>query len=63
MKLKTQLPKLMDVILVNNSNCNHLDFLASLKVNEHINNPIKEILHKTDDTKWIYSGPNPNMTN
>lgn len=57
MKLKFQLPKLMDIILVNNSYCNHLDFLASLKVNEHVNDPIKNILQKTDSVDWVYSAP------
>lgn len=57
MKLKFQLPKLMDIILVNNSYCNHLDFLASLKVNEHVNDPIKNILQKTDSVDWLYSAP------
>lgn len=63
MRLKAQLPKLLDVILVNNSYCNHLDFLASLKVNEHINDPVKKILQTTDSVDWKYSGPNPEMDN
>jgi len=61
MRLKVQLPRLIDIVLINNSYCNHLDFIASLKVNEHVNNPIKKILRITDDKDWVYSGPNPNM--
>lgn len=57
--LKAELPKIVDVILVNNSHCNHLDFLFSLKVTEHVNDPIKEILRMTDDPGWVYSGPSP----
>lgn len=57
MKLKTQLPKLMDAIKVDNPYCNHVDFLFSLKVNEHINDPIKKIIQKTDNLEWEYSGP------
>lgn len=57
MDLKAELPKLLDVILVNNTYCNHLDFLFSLKVNEHVNDPIKEILRTTDDLGWVYSRP------
>lgn len=59
MRLKAQLPKLVDVILVKNPYCNHVDFLWSLKVNEHVNNPVKEILKKTDDINWEYLGPSP----
>lgn len=54
MRLRDQLPKMMDAVLVNNSYCNHLDFVASLKVNEHINDPVKEVLRKTDASDWVY---------
>lgn len=59
MRLKSQLPKLMDAVMIDNPYCNHVDFLWSLKVNEHVNDPIKETLRKTDDVNWKYSGPNP----
>lgn len=62
MRLKDQLPKLMDAILVSNPYCNHADPLWSLNVTEKINNPVKEILNKIDDLDWSYSGPNPSMT-
>lgn len=57
MKLKNQLPKLMDAFPVNNVYCNHVDFLWATNVTEEINDPIKKILHKTDDAHWKYSGP------
>lgn len=59
MRLKAELPKMMDAVLVNNSYCNHLDFVASLKVNEHINEPVKGVLRRTDALDWVYAGPNP----
>ncbi|XP_025198658.1 lipase 3-like [Melanaphis sacchari] len=59
MRLKSQLPRLIDAVMIDNPYCNHVDFLWSLKVNEHVNNPIKETLRKTDDVSWRYSGPNP----
>ncbi|CAH1737543.1 unnamed protein product [Aphis gossypii] len=59
MRLKSQLPRLMDAVMIDNPYCNHVDFLWSLKVNEHVNDPIKETLRKTDDVNWKYSGPNP----
>lgn len=63
MKLKDQLPKLMDAFPVNNSYCNHVDFLWGLNVKKDVNDPIKGILNTTDDTNWVYTGPNPTMTN
>lgn len=63
MRLKNQLPKLMDVILIDSPYFNHVDFLWSLNVNKLVNEPVKEILNKTDDINWVYSsGPNPSMT-
>lgn len=61
MKLKSQLPKLMDVVLIDNPYFNHFDFLWNLKVNKFVNDPVKKILNKTDDIDWVYSGPNSNM--
>lgn len=63
MRLKDQLPKVMDTVPVNNPYCNHVDFLWSINVNQHVNNPIKDILRNTDDPGWTYSGPDPTMTN
>lgn len=57
MRLKVQLPKLMDAIKVDNPYCNHVDFLWSIKVNEHVNDPVRKILHKTDNMEWKYLGP------
>lgn len=62
MRLKNQLPKLMDVILIDSPYFNHVDFLWSLNVNKLVNEPVKEILNKTDDINWVYSGLNPSMT-
>ncbi|VVC24412.1 Partial AB-hydrolase lipase domain,Alpha/Beta hydrolase fold [Cinara cedri] len=62
MRLKVQLPQLMDAIQVNSPYCNHVDLLWSLNVNEQVNNPVKEILQKTDRMDWSYSGPNPSAT-
>jgi hypothetical protein len=59
MRLKDQLPQLMDVFSVDNPYCNHVDFLFSVKVNEHVNDPVKGILRKTDAMGWRYSGPSP----
>lgn len=61
MRLKSQLPKLMDVILIDNPYFNHFDFLWNLKVNILINDPVQNILNKTDAIDWVYSGPNHNM--
>lgn len=61
MRLKSQLPKLMDVVLIDNPYFNHFDFLWNLKVNKFVNDPVKKILNKTDDIDWVYSGPNSNM--
>jgi len=58
MKLKSQLPRLMDAVMIDNPYFNHLDFMWSIEVNERVNDPIKEILRKTDDMDWKYSGPN-----
>lgn len=63
MRLKAQLPKLMDVFPVNNSYCNHVDFLWSLNVTKQVNDPIKEILNTTDAMDWKYSGLNPTAVN
>lgn len=63
MRLKAQLPRLVDVIRVNNPYCNHVDMLWSLKVNEHVNEPAMGILRKTDDPGWVYTGPNPGVGN
>lgn len=62
MRLKAQLPKMMDAVLVNNSYCNHLDFVASLKVNEHVNEPVKGVLRRTDALDWVYEGPSPSAS-
>lgn len=59
MRLRDQLPMLMDAFPVDNPYCNHVDFLWSLKVNEHVNDPVKGILRKTDAAGWRYSGPSP----
>lgn len=59
MRLKSQLPRLIDAVMIDNPYCNHVDFMWSLKVNEHVNDPVKETLRKTDDVDWKYSGPNP----
>jgi hypothetical protein len=62
MKLKAQLPMVMDAFPVKSPYFNHVDFLWSSKVNEQINDPIKEILQKTDDLQWTYTGPAANAT-
>ncbi|VVC24410.1 Partial AB-hydrolase lipase domain,Alpha/Beta hydrolase fold [Cinara cedri] len=61
-KLKSQLPKLMDFVLVDNPYCNHLDFMWSINVNSQINDPIKAILKETDVMAWKYTGPRPSTT-
>lgn len=61
MRLKNQLPKLMDVILIDNPYFNHVDFLWSLNVNKLVNDPVKKTLNKTDDINWVFSGLNPSM--
>jgi len=58
MKLKSQLPRLIDAVMIDNPYFNHLDFIWSTEVNERINDPIKEMLRKTDGVDWEYSGPN-----
>ncbi|XP_008186492.2 lipase 3-like [Acyrthosiphon pisum] len=58
MKLKSQLPRLIDAVMIDNPYFNHLDFMWSTEVNERVNDPIKETLRKTDDMDWEYSGPN-----
>lgn len=63
MKLKSKLPKVMDIQMCSDKYFNHVDFLWSKYVNEEINNPCKDILSKTDDVNWEYLGPNPNMIN
>jgi len=59
MKLKSLLPRLIDAVMIDNPYFNHLDFMWSTEVNERVNNPIKELLEKTDDMEWEYSRPNP----
>lgn len=63
MKLKAQLPKVMNTIPVNNPHFNHVDFLWSINVKQQVNNPVKEILRNTDDMEWKYLGPGPTMVN
>ncbi|XP_025198770.1 lipase 3-like isoform X2 [Melanaphis sacchari] len=57
LKLKAQLPMVLDAFPANSPYFNHVDFLWSSNVTEQINNPIKEILLKTDDLAWTYTGP------
>lgn len=57
MRLRDQLPQVMNAFPVDNPYCNHLDFILSVKVNEHVNDPVKEILRKTDAKGWRYSVP------
>lgn len=57
MRLKDELPKLMDAIQVGNEYCNHVDILWSTVVKESVNDPVRGILEKTDDRAWRYSGP------
>jgi len=58
MKLKSQLPRLIDAVMIDNPYFNHVDFLWSTEVNKRVNDPIKETLRKTDSVDWKYSGPN-----
>jgi len=44
--------------MIDNPYFNHLDFIWSTEVNERVNDPIKEMLQKTDNVDWEYSGPN-----
>jgi len=57
MKLKAQLPMVMDAFPAKSPYFNHVDFLWSSRVVEQINDPVKEILQKTDDLGWTYTGP------
>lgn len=57
-KLKSQLPRLIDAVMIDNPYFNHLDFMWSIEVNERVNDPVKELLEKTDDMDWEYSRPN-----
>lgn len=47
----------VDAFPVKSPYFNHVDFLWSSNVVEQINNPVKEILQKTDDFSWTYTGP------
>lgn len=57
MKLKAQLPMVVDAFPAKSPYFNHVDFLWSSNVTEQINDPIKATLQKTDDLGWTYSGP------
>jgi len=57
MRLKSQLPKLIDVVPIDSPRCNHVDFLWSLDVTKQVNAKVSEILQKTDHTDWKYTGP------
>ncbi|XP_060863539.1 lipase 3-like isoform X1 [Metopolophium dirhodum] len=57
MKLKAQLPMVVDAFPAKSPYFNHVDFLWSSRVAEQINDPVKEILQKTDDLGWTYTGP------
>lgn len=57
LKLRAQLPMVMDAFPAKSPYFNHVDFLWSTEVTEQINNPIKEILQKTDNLGWTYTGP------
>ncbi|XP_060863692.1 lipase 3-like [Metopolophium dirhodum] len=57
MRLKSQLPKLMDFVPVDSPRCNHVDFLWSLDVTKQVNAKVAEILQKTDHADWEYTGP------
>jgi len=56
MKLKAQLPMVVDAFPAKSPYFNHVDFLWSTSVAEQINNPVKEILQKTDHLGWTYTG-------
>ncbi|XP_060849225.1 lipase 3-like isoform X2 [Rhopalosiphum padi] len=60
LKLKAQLPMVLDAFPANSPYFNHVDFLWSSSVTEQINNPVKGILQKTDDLGWTYTGPAAN---
>ncbi|XP_025198683.1 lipase 3-like [Melanaphis sacchari] len=57
MRLKSQLPKLIDVVPVDSPRCNHVDFLWSFDVTKKVNEQVTEILQKTDHADWEYTGP------
>ncbi|KAL4143880.1 hypothetical protein QTP88_006135 [Uroleucon formosanum] len=57
MKLKAKLPMVLDSFPAKSRYFNHVDFLYSTNVNQEINDPVKEILQKTDDLDWTYTGP------
>lgn len=56
MKLKAQLPMVVDSFPAKSPYFNHVDFLWSTNVTEQINDPVKEILQKTDRLGWTYTG-------
>lgn len=58
MRLKIQLPKLMDAFSIKSPYWNHVDFLWSKDVTKQVNDPTREILERTDDLDWQYSMPN-----
>lgn len=57
MRLKLQLPKLMDFVPVDSPHCNHVDFLWNTNVTKQVNVKVTEILQKTDHADWEYTGP------
>lgn len=61
MKLKAQLPMLLDAFPVDNPYCNHVDFMWSTDVTKLVNDPIRRSLGRTDDPDWEYSEPDPRM--
>lgn len=62
MRLKRQLPNLMNAFSVNSPHFNHVDFLWSVDVIKLVNEPIKQILEKTDDLHWENLKPNSKMS-
>ncbi|XP_015376411.1 PREDICTED: lipase 3-like isoform X1 [Diuraphis noxia] len=62
LKLKAQLPMVVDAFPAKSPYFNHVDFLWSSRVVEQINDPVKEILQKTDDLGWTYTGPAANSS-
>lgn len=56
MRLKAQLPKIMDAVLIYSPSFNHFDYLWSKNVNEQINDPVINVLNTTDNMNWKYSG-------